>query len=143
MGVAQRIQVGIDCRDPFQLAEFWTAVLDYRRLDAPGGETWEEHSRTNAEEPGEAWCKIGDPDGVGPTLLFHRTPDPTPGKNRIHLDVRAPQGPGDAMDRVNTFAERVAELGGRKVRAVTDDAGHFVVMADPEENVFCIGAGES
>jgi predicted enzyme related to lactoylglutathione lyase len=33
---------------------------------------------------------------------------------------------------------RVVELGARSLRSVTDDAGYFVVLQDPEGNEFCI-----
>jgi predicted enzyme related to lactoylglutathione lyase len=134
--VAPRIQIAIDCKDPERLAAFWAAVLDYRIADPPPGyDSWAEHSRAQAEEPGEAWIKISDPDGLGPTLLFHRVPEAKITKNRVHLDIRAP---GD----VQTFIDRVIELGGSKVRDVIDDGGYFAVMHDPEGNEFCTGGGQ-
>ena|SRR5437870_3228106 len=139
--MAQRIQVAIDCDDPDLLAEFWTAVLGYEPMDPPDGyASWAEHARAQAEEPGEAWVKIADPDGRGPTLLFHRVPEAKVVKNRVHLDVRAPDhGPGHRRRQVDAFIERIVGLGGCKIRDVIDDAGYFAVMHDPEGNEFCVG----
>jgi hypothetical protein len=65
-------------------------------------------------------------------------------KNRVHLDVSAPDdGPGDRHQKVDAFIEGVIDLGATKVRDVTDDAGYFAIMRDPEGNEFCIGGGGS
>lgn len=139
--MAQRINVAIDCRDPDRLAAFWMPVLDYELADPPSGHTtWAELSLSEAKVPGEAWIKLRDPEGRGPTLLFHRVPEAKTFKNRVHLDVRAPDaGTDDRPTEVNTFIARVVGLGGSKVRDVVDDAGYFAVMQDPEGNEFCVG----
>jgi hypothetical protein len=138
--VAQRIQVAIDWQEPERLAGFWASVLDYEVADPPAGyASWVEHALDQAEELGEFWIKIRDPEGLGPTLLFHRVPEPKMSKNRLHLDVRAPAGsPDDRPAQVQAFIERVIGWGGTRVRDVTDDAGYFAVMRDPEGNEFCI-----
>ena len=139
--MAQRIKIAIDCDGPDRLADFWAEVLGYELMQPPDGyASWAEHARAQAEEPGEAWVKIADPDDRGPTLLFHRVPEPKVVKNRVHLDVRAPDDvPGDRRQQVDAFLERIVGLGGSKVRDVTDDAGYFAVMRDPEGNEFCVG----
>ena len=84
--------------------------------------------------------KIRDPEGHGPVLLFHSVPETKTTKNRIHLDVRAPANDHSVRDdQVQMFIERVVSLGATRVRDVTDDAGYFAVMQDPEGNEFCIG----
>lgn len=136
--MAQRVQVAVDCRDVVRLADFWAALLDYEVFG--GHELWAEHSRTVATYPGEAWIQIVDPDGRGPGILFHSVPEEKVVKNRVHLDVRAPDDtPGDRRAQIRAFVEKAVALGGRKVRDVTDEAGHFAVMEDPEGNEFCIG----
>jgi hypothetical protein len=141
--MAQRVQVAIDCHDPDRLAAFWAATLGYELMRPPDGyDSWAEHSRAHAEEPDEGWTKIVDPDRRGPTLLFHRVREGKVVKNRVHLDVRAPdEGPGDRQQQVDAFIESVIGLGATKLRDVTDDAGYFAVMQDPEGNEFCIGGG--
>lgn len=139
--MAQRIQIAIDFGDPYDLAEFWTAVLGYQLMEPPDGySSWQEHAAAQAEEPGEAWVKIADPDDRGPTVLFHRVPEAKLVKNRVHLDVRAlPETIGDRREQVVAFVDRIMRLGGSKVRDVIDDAGYFAVLQDPEGNEFCVG----
>ena len=97
-------------------------------------------ARAQGEEPGEAWIKIADPNDRGPTILFHRVPEAKVVKNRVHLDIRAPDdGPDDRRQQVDAFIERIVGLGGSKIRDVIDDAGYFAVMHDPEGNEFCVG----
>lgn len=61
-------------------------------------------------------------------------------KNRVHLDVRAPDdGPGSRQQQVAQFIENVLAWGGSKIRDVVDDAGYFAVIQDPEGNEFCTG----
>src|SRR3954470_20869511 len=139
-GMARAVQVAIDCEDPERLPAFWAAVLHYRAGPTPDGASWPEHSRAAAVEPGEAWSKIVDPEGRGPSLHFHRVPETKVVKNRVHLDLRAPDdSPGDRRHQVDAEVERVVGLGARKVQGVTDEAGYFVVMQDPEGNEFCLG----
>lgn len=114
-----RIQcVDVDCADPAVVADFWQAALGWRR-------THEEPDEIVLEPP------AGSPqDGVAPDLLFIRVPDPTPGKNRLHFDLR----PDDQEAEV----ERLLSLGARRASIGQDDDVSWVVMADPEGNVFCV-----
>src|SRR5436190_15409751 len=118
--MAQRVQIAIDCVDPYLLSQFWAAVLDYEVMDPPPGYTsWQEHARAQAEEPGEAWVRIGDPDGHGPRLMFHRVPEAKVVKNRVHLDVRAPEvGFDERRRQVDAFIDRIVGLGGSKAHDV-------------------------
>jgi len=117
--VTLRIQcIDIDCLDPFAVAAFWQEALGWRR-------THEEPDEIVLEPP------AGSPqDGVAPDLLFLRVPDPTPGKNRLHLDLR----PEDQDAEV----ERLISLGARRASIGQGDEVSWVVMADPEGNEFCV-----
>ncbi len=67
----------------------------------------------------------------GPMLAFQLVPEPRPGKNRLHLDVR--------VDDRSAFRARVEELGGSYVDEVREgDFPPWTVMADPQGNEFCI-----
>lgn len=114
-----RIQcINIDCLDPFAVAAFWQDALGWRR-------THEEHDEIVLEPP------AGSPqDGVAPDLLFLRVPDPTPGKNRVHLDLR----PQDQDAEV----ARLVSLGAKRVSIGQGDEVSWVVMGDPEGNEFCV-----
>ena len=139
--MAQQVQIAIDCADPELLASFWSVVLGYQLAEPPDGHaTWADHAKANAEEPGESWCRIADPAGRGPRLLFHRVPEAKAVKNRVHLDVRAPDGaPGDRRQQVDAFIDKLIGHGARRLRDVTDEGGFFSVLADPEGNEFCTG----
>ncbi len=112
----------VDCGEPYELARFWSALL--------GRPVSEE------DEPGDAEVLIEDPDG-GPGLLFVRVPEGKVGKNRLHLDLQ-PTGRTRAQE-----VERALALGARQLedRTLPDGRG-WVVMADPEDNEFCVERGD-
>lgn len=99
------LQIALDCSHPAELAEFWASVLEYEVL--------------RVSEGGER-AFLGDPEGKGPTLLFHRVPEAKTVKNRMHLDVYvAPWGspPAEAKPIVDAEAERLRSMGASPVRA--------------------------
>lgn len=108
----------IDCRDPRAVAGFWQEALGWRR-------THETDEEIVLEPP------AGSPeDGVAADLVFLRVPDPTPGKNRLHLDLR----PDDQEQEV----KRLITLGARRVDVGQSSEVTWVVLADPEDNEFCV-----
>ncbi len=112
--------VVVDCADPEPVASFWQAALGWRRthVSADGGEI--------VLEPPE-----GSPeDGVSPDLLLVRVPDPTPGKNRLHLDLR----PTDQAAEV----ARLEALGATRVDVGQGEGSSWMVMADVAGNEFCV-----
>ena len=114
-----RIQcVVVDCHDPRTVAGFWQQALGWRR-------TVETDDEIVLEPP------AGSPqDGVAPDLLFQAVPDPTAGKNRLHLELR----PHDQAAE----AARLEAAGGRRVHIGQDETASWIVMADPEGNEFCL-----
>ncbi len=68
----------------------------------------------------------------GPRLAFQLVPEPRPGKNRLHLDVR--------VDDRKEFEQRIVELGGSVLNEVAGEPGYpeWTVVADPLGNEFCI-----
>jgi len=112
-----------DCHNAHQLSEWWKQVLGY--TDVPG----------DPNAPGHEECMILDPE-TGHRLLFIEVPDPTPGKNRTHLDLRPRSG--------STRDEEVRRLLGIGATQVADHRGQYgpgtgwVVLADPEGNEFCV-----
>ena len=128
--VARNFQVAFDCADPERLAGFWAAALDYELLPPPGGHaTWAEYSSTVAEEPGEAWAKIVDPQGKQSPLLFHRVPEAKMVKNRLHLDLRSTD--------LAAATEQAVALGATRADDVYD-GGKWQVLRDPEGNELCL-----
>ncbi|GAB3659922.1 VOC family protein [Nocardioides korecus] len=115
----------IDCRDAFALSAWWKEVLGY--VDQP----------EDPNAPGHQECWIQRPDGGHP-LLFIEVPEAKQVKNRIHLDLRP--GAGTRDDELG----RLLGLGAREVddRRTPDGRG-WVVLADPEDNEFCVLRSEA
>jgi catechol 2,3-dioxygenase-like lactoylglutathione lyase family enzyme len=113
----------IDCRNAYELSEWWKPVLGYADLD------------DDPNEPGHEECLIRDPE-TGHLLLFIETPDPPKSsKNRIHFDL---------MPRAGTRDDELARLLGHGATEVQDFRGRWgpgtgwMILADPEGNEFCI-----
>jgi predicted enzyme related to lactoylglutathione lyase len=102
-----------DCHDPDRLAGFWSALL--------GGQV---------SEPLPGWRRVALPDG-GPVITLQPVPEPKVGKTRIHLDV--------VVGDIGGAVEEINGLGGRWTGERHDyPEGSVLVMADPEDNEFCI-----
>ncbi|GAA0320260.1 VOC family protein [Actinoallomurus spadix] len=108
----------IDCREPETVAGFWEAALGWRRTHDTAEQIVLEPPAGSAE------------DGVSPDLLFVRVPDPTPGKNRLHLELRPEDQEGEVR--------RLIALGARRASVGQPSDVSWVVMADPEDNEFCV-----
>ena len=67
-------------------------------------------------------------------LAFQNVDDPTPGKNKVHLDIRAD---GDLEAEVARWVEAGAINLGKR------NAGdfHWFTLTDPDGNEFCIAGG--
>lgn len=117
----------IDCTDAYALSAWWQGVLGY--IEDPD----------DPNEPGHQECPIFDAD-TGHTLLFIEVPDPTPGKNRCHLDLR----PRDLTQQEET--DRLLEHGAELVadhRGIYGEGTGWVTLADPEGNLFCVLKSEA
>ena len=66
-----------------------------------------------------------------PALGFQRVDDPTPGKNRVHLDLGA-DDPAEAVERL------VASGATRVAGHTLPDGFAWTVLADPHGNQFCV-----
>jgi predicted enzyme related to lactoylglutathione lyase len=114
-----RVQcLNIDSQDPRRIADFWEAVLGWRRTHDDPDEVVLEPPAGSRE------------DGVVPDILFARVPEGKTVKNRLHLDLR----PDDQAAEV----ERVEKLGARRVSVGQGDDVSWVVLADPDGNEFCV-----
>lgn len=111
-------EIVVDCRDPQALSRFWCAVLGYGVL---------------GEEDGAV--EIGPPAGFGgpaPTLVFSPSPEPKSGKLGLHVDVNPTDREQDAeLQRLLALGARPVDIGQRG-----DESWH--VLADPEDNEFCL-----
>lgn len=128
---SRNVQITFDCLDPAAQATFWAAVLGYPPPDIGGTD---DVMRAMGRTKG-GWYRIEDPSGTRPILNFQRVPEPKTIKNRLHLDVTAV---GDEPDSLEAEVERLVHLGATRHRVVTDDAGTFFTLLDPERNEFCV-----
>ncbi|MEP7055207.1 MAG: VOC family protein [Actinomycetota bacterium] len=108
--------VTIDCTRPWELAQFWSALLDWPIDDDNGPDDDEVGITPRVEGPAP--------------LLFIRVPDLKTAKNRIHLDLR----PDDQLVEV----ERAIALGATQSQIGQTGEETWIVLADPEGNEFCI-----
>ncbi len=116
-----------DCRNAYELSEWWKQVLGY--VDVEG----------DPNLPGHEECMILDPVS-GHRLLFIEVPEGKSVKNRIHLDLCPRSGTRDdeLVTLLSLGATEVADLRGK------DGPGTgWVVLADPEGNEFCILRSEA
>jgi hypothetical protein len=112
----------VDCRNAYELSEWWKQVLGYVDVaDDPN-------------EPGHEECMILSPE-TGHRVLFIEVPDTKQVKNRIHFDLRPTAGTRD---------EEVARVVGLGATVIDDQRDHYgpgigwAVLTDPEGNEFCI-----
>lgn len=110
----------IDCHDTYNLAKFWSAVLD-----AP---------MDDDDQPGAAECAVRLPEANQPRfILFIKVPEAKTVKNRLHLDI----APTDRT--LLEEVERVTALGATQIDDRRGPRGvGWIVMTDPEGNEFCI-----
>ncbi|HET6772570.1 MAG TPA: VOC family protein [Acidimicrobiales bacterium] len=116
--------VTFDANDPRLLGRFWSRVTGYAVVDDR-----------------DEFVRLRAPDARGVRqILFLRVDDPTPGKNRVHVDLAAPQ-PQDEIERlVGLGASLADELVDGRPRWREGNGIRWVVLRDPEGNEFCVGA---
>lgn len=115
----------IDCADPQKLADFWCSVLGYVVHDDQ-----EDKVEIGPETPpGVAELRSGP---VAPTVLFEWVPEHKASKNRVHLDVSSIDDSHDGE------LARLLDLGAKKVDVGQPTGASWVVLADPEDNEFCL-----
>ncbi len=105
----------VDAANPPLLAAFWTEAAGWPIV------------RSNAR-----MADLRAPSGRGPWLEFVQVSEPKQVKNRVHLDV----APWAADDQAAEVA-RLEELGAKHTDVGQRDV-IWVVLADPEDNEFCV-----
>ncbi|GAB3741844.1 VOC family protein [Microlunatus parietis] len=116
-------EIVIDCRHAPSLAQFWAQVLDgYDVLPYDEAEITRLAGLGLTPET-DPTVAVGGP---GPTLFFQQVPEPKITKNRLHLEVEAP-------DR-SAEVDRLLGLGA-SVHQVREG---WTTLLDPEGNEFCV-----
>jgi predicted enzyme related to lactoylglutathione lyase len=106
--------VAFDARDPERLARFWGELLGVGVRFREEQFVWLDRQREGAY-----------------SLMFQQVPDPTPGKNKLHLDCFG--------EDLAAMTARIEGLGGGLVDSRTSPSFTWNVYADPEGNLFCVG----
>jgi catechol 2,3-dioxygenase-like lactoylglutathione lyase family enzyme len=111
-------QLSVDCPDPPSLARWWSAALGWALVEE--------------DVPDDDEVEIASPAGDATPWLFVRVADTKSVKNRLHVDLRPPDGSDQA-----TELARLLELGATHVDIGQGDVP-WIVLADPEGNEFCL-----
>ena len=107
--------ITLDCTDPQRLAAWWAGAVGGDLVSLPGTDF--------VMVAREGW----------PALGFQRVDDPTPGQTRVHMDLMTSD--------LDAEVERLVGLGATETGRHSIDGGfRWVVMADPDGNVFCVAA---
>ena len=91
---------------------------------------WSRHTGGTVQGPDDGASAVIAPALGGPMLAFQRVDDPTPGKNRAHVDLMV-------ADRRATAAAMVAD-GATLVGERAHDGFSWTTLADPDGNQFCL-----
>lgn len=106
----------IRCFEWQRMVDFWRAALRY-----------EEGHR----DPNGGFVILCDPDGKGPNVSLDQTPARRTGKRGwIHLDLYTTNQAGEV--------ERLVELGARRYPWRYQPHADYVVLEDPDGNLFCV-----
>ena len=111
------IRVGsvvVDCNDFDAMMAFWQEALHYVHRDPV--------------EPG--WVVLRDPDAGNVNVSLQQVPEKRVGKNRLHFDLYTADQAGEV--------ERLLGLGATRHPRTPEPGDDFVVLADPEGNLFCV-----
>jgi len=137
-------QLTLDCSDPHAQARFWAAALDFEVDDhhemigglIDGGQVPADSEDVTTVDGRRTWRDYAS---VSPTdeadknrMLFQRVPEGKVAKNRLHLDLHAPDGERDKK------VASLIELGARKLWDGQMGPMSWITLADPEGNEFCV-----
>ena len=114
----ERLKIGsivIRCFEFDRMFAFWRDALHY----------------VATRPPDNGWVILRDPQGSGPNLSLDQSPERRSGKrSRLHLDLYTHDQKGEV--------DRLVQIGATRYpwRYQPDD--DFVVLEDPDGNLFCV-----
>ena len=111
------IRVGsivIHCHQFDRMVDFWQKALGYVQRDPASN----------------GWCILRDPGGTGPNVSLQARDTRRPARGWIHLDLYA----GDQTREV----ARLVALGARRYPWRYEPGADYVVLEDPDGNLFCV-----
>jgi len=104
----------IHCFEFDKMVEFWEKALNY-------------HPR---EPKTEDWAILTDPEKTGPNLAFQKRDKKRDRRNWIHLDLYT-------SDQENEV-KRLLSIGAKKYDWRYEGDADYVVLEDPDGNLFCV-----
>jgi hypothetical protein len=104
----------IHCHEFERMVAFWQNALHYVPRRPPQG----------------GWVVLRDPEGKGPNLSFQAREKRRPVRNWLHLDLYTNM----RDEEVN----RLLELGAKRYPWRYRRGADFVVLQDPDGNLFCV-----
>lgn len=116
------IEIAIDINDPQLMIPFYMNLLGYRPNDV-------DNERYGKDQ---IYYSCIDPSGKGPQIIFQVVPEKTSTKSRIHLDFHVPN--------VEKSTNEAVQLGATQIDSepIYEAGTHWIRLADPEGNIFCI-----
>jgi Glyoxalase-like domain len=105
----------ITCDGTRKVGHFWSAALGWPLV-------WDQHEET----------AIRGPDGTGPFITWGPPLAPKVGKNRLHIDIAPPEHADQRAE-----VDRLVLLGATRIDIGQGEVD-WVVMADPDDNEFCV-----
>ena len=105
----------IRCRELEKMLRFWQEALHY----------------VPKEPPKAGWVILRDPSGRGPNVSLDHVDEKRVGRrSRLHLDLYT-------EDQAREV-ERLVGLGATRYPWRYEPGADFVVLADPDDNLFCV-----
>lgn len=104
----------IHCFEFEQMIEFWQEALHY----------------VLREPPSEDWAVLRDPNGRGPNLSFQARDRRAGHRSWLHLDLYT--------NRQKEEVERLVGLGARRYPWRYPEGADYIVLEDPDGNLFCV-----
>lgn len=108
--------ITFDCADAAALAGFWSELLG-QPVDP---------------EASAEFATVGKGSGMTPPLMFLRVGEKNPGKNVVHLDLMSQDHRAEVA--------RAIDLGAKHIGDFDEYGAIWSTLADPEGNLFDIGA---
>jgi hypothetical protein len=116
-GKGSAVEVGsvvVDCNDFHRMLAFWREALHY----------------VPKYPPEDDWVILRDPEGRHVNVSLQKVPEKRVGKNRLHFDLYTTDQQGEV--------ERLLGLGATRHPRIPEPGEDFIVLADPEGNLFCV-----